>query len=114
MNRTSEALKRELKRLQQSTGLGHELSVIWLPDHKHSSKEGKPLKGQVKNNLISIYLSELSEALETLKHEFIEYLFSQAIQPYVDTINLLNSRLELEAYLKRETIVKALTNLLNR
>ena len=105
-------LEKELRRLQEVAGIGHELSVNWLPDQGQYSKEGRHIRGQVKDRNISIYDSDMSEAQETLKHEFLESLIDKAIQPYRDMINLFLTQVDSEFYLKRETVIRALIKII--
>ena len=100
-------LEVELERLKKITGLGLELKVIAKPGHEPT------LSGEVKYNTIYIYeRAGGDEAVETLRHEFLDYCISQAIQPYKQVTNHLIRILNDDAYRKKESIVEALVKLL--
>jgi hypothetical protein len=96
----------ELGRLQQKLDLGYELSVVWLPDSHNK------LSGEVKENVILIYEDNETNAIETLKHEFLDYLISRTIEPYERIANKLIGLLNDEAYLKKEKLVEVLAALI--
>lgn len=104
-------LAKELKRLKDKLGVGDELLVEWLPGHKRLS-DGRELRGEIRGTTILLYDEELEKAKETLKHELVEWLLDQTTEPYRRLANLLIKSIELEAYLKRETVVKKLEKLL--
>jgi hypothetical protein len=96
----------ELGRLQQKLGLGYELGVVWLPDSHNR------LSGEVKGDQIRIYEDNETKAIETLKHEFLDYLVSKSAEPYEKVANLLIKMINEEAYLRKEKLVEALEALL--
>jgi hypothetical protein len=104
--RVESRLRSELELLKAETGMGQELSVEWVPD------PGSERGGEVKGTVIYIYEESLEEALETLRHEFVDYLVSQAIEPYKSVANKLIQLLNEEAYRRKERIIKALVKLL--
>jgi len=104
--RVESRLRSELELLKAGTGMGQELSVRWVPD------PGSKMCGEVKEGVIYIYEESLEEALETLRHEFVDYLVSQAIEPYMSVANKLIQLLNEEAYRRKERIIGALVNLL--
>jgi len=69
-------LEKELKRLKQCLDLDLDLKVVYTPN------ADKALSGEVKGSGILIYESDEEEALKTLRHEVIDYLISQTIEPY--------------------------------
>jgi hypothetical protein len=99
-------LEVELKRTKEKLGFGHELRVVWIPN-----KDSK-LSGEVKDNIIYVYEPDEDTALQTLKHEIIDYAISQAIEPYKSIANKLIQLLNETAYKKKEEIVENLTKLL--
>jgi hypothetical protein len=99
-------LRSELELLKAVTEMGQELSVKWVPDL------GSERGGEVKEGVIYIYGESLEEALETLRHEFVDYLVSQAIEPYRSVANKLIQLLNEEAYRRKERIIEALVKLL--
>ena len=54
------------------------------------------------------------EAVETLRHEFLDYCISKAIEPYKEVTNRLIRIMNENAYRKKEGIVEALNKLLNK
>jgi hypothetical protein len=70
-------LRRELRRLQQKYGLGWELKdVKWIP------KEGE-FSGEVKNGIVYVYDKKLEEAVKTLRHEFLDQILAEILEPLV-------------------------------
>jgi hypothetical protein len=105
-------LQNELRRLQQKTGLGLELEVLWMPNHVKRNVEGKQLSGEVLGNTIYIYEKDVGEALKTLKHEFFDCIISHQIEkPYKDFINRLIGLFEVEMYKRKEKLVDRLSKL---
>ena len=102
----SQRLEAELEQLKRFFGLGLELKVLWKP-----SLDGV-LSGEVKNNLICLYEEDGEKAVDTLRHEFLDYCVSQAIDPYRKVTNKLIAMVNEEAYSRKEKIVEALTKLL--
>lgn len=100
------SLVEQLAYLKNTLKAGYELDVNWLPG------ENEKLHGEVKGNSICIYDEDEEEALQTLKHEFIDYLVSGAIKPYERLANLLISLFNEEAYAKKEKLVEALCRLI--
>ncbi|MGA2681872.1 MAG: hypothetical protein ABSF44_08745 [Candidatus Bathyarchaeia archaeon] len=106
-------LKMELERLKVLADLGHSLKVVW------SASENLELSGEVKNDVIFIYEENAEKALETLRHEFIDYIISMAIKPYEKVtaiysavVNSVISKLGEEAYQEKEKAVEALVKTL--
>jgi len=99
-------LQKKLERLKKKLNIGHELRVVWLPTP--SSK----LSGEVKDHVIYIYEPDENKAIETLRHEYIDYLVSQAIEPYKTAANAFIKLLNETAYKKKEEVVDALLKLL--
>jgi len=100
-------LEAELERLKKILKLGYELKVRWIPNN--NSK----LSGEVKGETIYIYDEEEELALETLKHEFIDYAISKVIEPYKEVTNRLISLINDDAYRRKERLVEALCHLIN-
>jgi len=104
----SQRLTAELEWLQRFSGLGLELKVVWKP-----GPDGA-LSGEVKNNLIYVYEVDEEKAVDTLRHEFLDYCVRQAIQPYKEVTNRLIRMINEDAYRRKERIVETLVKLLNR
>jgi hypothetical protein len=62
--------------------------------------------------VIYIYEHNESKSLKTLRHEVIDFLVSQAIEPYKNVINHLIKMINEYAYKQKEKIVEALSNLI--
>lgn len=106
MNHVEVKLQEELERLKNSSNLGLDLDVIWLP------RGSNPLLGEVVGKTIKIYHSDEAKAIETLRHEFLDYNVSQAIEPYKTIANALVKLLNAEAYACKEGILEGLGKLL--
>jgi hypothetical protein len=99
-------LETELGRLKCVLELGHHLKLKWSPNN-----DGK-LSGEVKGDCIYIYEEKESQALETLRHEFLDYAISQTIEPYKEVTNRLISVINEEAYRRKEELVERLVQAL--
>lgn len=104
----SQRLEAELEWLRTFFWLGLELKVAWKP-----SPDWK-LSGEVKGNLIYVYEVDEEKAVDTLRHEFLDYCLSQAIEPYKEVTNRLIRMINEDAYRRKEKIVEALVKLLDR
>ena len=78
-----EVLEEELERLKQKLRMGYELKVVWLPNNSSN------LFGEIKVETIYVYEEDFDKALETLRHEFLDYATSQVIEPYKQVANSL-------------------------
>lgn len=107
-NRTSETLQRletELAHLKSKFQMGQELKLLWMPSDGSKS-------GEVIGTTIRIYEADPTKALETLRHEFIEYLLTRdLVAPYKHLINKLISLFEEEMYDRKEKLVERLREL---
>ena len=99
-------LEQELELLKTAFKMGYELGVKWVP------RGSEKLAGEVKADLIFIYDEDEEQAIRTLKHEFIDYLVSQAIMPYKEVTNKLISLINEDAYKRKERLVEALNKIL--
>ena len=104
-SRLQNILERELERLKHTLQMGYELKVVWIPGN--DSK----LAGEVKGNEILIYDETEDEALETLRHEFLDYAISKVIEPYREVANRLISLINEEAYRRKENLIESLSQL---
>jgi hypothetical protein len=100
-------LEEELERLKRLLKMGYELKVVWLPNNNSN------LSGEVKDEMICVYEEDSDKALETLKHEFLDYAISQVIEPYRKIANRLIMLLNEEAYKKKEKLIENLIRLVN-
>jgi len=99
-------LEAKLEQLKKILKLGYELKVRWTPNN--TSK----LSGEVKAETIHIYDINEETAIETLKHEFIDYAISKVIEPYKEVTNKLIMLINEDAYKKKEKLVEALCKLI--
>jgi hypothetical protein len=102
---TQEVLEDELERLKQIMKQGYELTVHWIP--KNDSK----ISGEVIGDQIYIYDTKLEVAMETLKHEFMDYYISKVIEPYKEVTNKLIEMINEQAYQRKEKCVDELCRL---
>jgi len=106
-------LEEELERLKRRVGLGLDLHVVWAPHRIKYNIDGNPLSGEVKGNTIIIYDSSLDRALETLRHEFLDYIISHEIEePYKMLINRLIEVFESVMYKKKERVIERLQSII--
>ena len=110
--RIQQKLKSELKRLKSALDMGHELKVEWLPKDVRNSR-GKQLSGEVVGDTIHIYDEDETAAMATLRHEFLDYAISQAIEPYKEVTNRLISMINEDAYRTKEKLVERLSRLVD-
>ena len=75
----------ELNRLQKITGNNQQFDLIWSPQNDSQ------IEGKVEGNTITIYSENIGDAIDTLQHEFVDYIISQAIKPYIKMVNSLMS-----------------------
>ena len=98
-------LQTELARLKNKLQMGQELELEWIPN------DG-PKSGEVTGSTIRIYEADPTKALDTLRHEFIEYLLTRdLVAPYKRLINKLISLFEEEMYDRKEKLVERLQEL---
>jgi hypothetical protein len=106
-----EELDKELARLKHVLGVVGELKLKWIPS-KSLSKSGKELSGEVRREVVYIFESDCDEAVKTLRHEVIDYLVSQSIEPYKEVTNRLIKMVNEDAYKRKEKVVEALSRLI--
>lgn len=99
-------LEKELEKLKARAGMQRNFKVAWLP--KADSKKD----GEVVGDTIFIYSLDFDEALQTLRHEFVDAVVSSAIEPYLKLVNVLLSAISEVAYKKKEEVVETLLKLL--
>ena len=102
----SKRLQDELEGIQKKFRLGVGLIVIWSPNHNTN------LSGEVKAGVIYVYDEDETTAVQTLRHEVIDYSVSQSMEPYKQVANGLISILNEEAYTRKEKLVEGLVRML--
>jgi hypothetical protein len=95
-----------LEKLKHLLKMNYELKVVWLPNGNSN------LSGEVKGETIYIYEEECDKALETLRHEFLDYAISQIIEPYKQVANSLILILNKNTYERKERLIEALCKFL--
>jgi hypothetical protein len=103
-HRIQQKLDEELERLKRIVVSEQALMVVWMPG------ANKALSGEVQGEQIYIYEQDEVEALRVLRHEFIDLLVSQAIEPYRRMTNALIMIANQEAYGVKERVVDALAS----
>ncbi len=103
-----ETLKGELDSLKKKSGINTNLEVLWIPKADYTKE------GEVIGNRIYIYSTNLSDALETLRHEFFDAMICSATSPYLDLINALLRIISEQAYQKKEDAVESLVRMMRR
>lgn len=101
-----DVLQEELERLKARSGVGRDLKVVWRP----RARSG--LSGEVKGGTVYVYERDEGEAVKVLRHEFIDYVVSQAIEPYRSVANRLVQLVNEMCYKRKEEVVEALLRLL--
>jgi len=102
-----EKLKKELNRLSKRLGLVKQLHVEWIPGGR------KDLSGEVIGSTVYLYSKELPKALETLKHEVIEYyLVKHHEEDYITMINALVEAFNRVMRRRREEVVERLAKII--
>lgn len=99
-------LESELELLKAVSGKGRELQLRWIPDI-NSTKEG-----EVCGRTVYIYSEKIDKAVQTLRHEFLDYLVCKAIEPYQEIVNGLLAVLSERAYGKKEEVVESILKML--
>jgi hypothetical protein len=102
-----QALEAELERLKRTLKLGYELQMHWIPN------EQAKLAGKVLGTCIYIYDQDDEAALDTLRHEFLDYAISQVIEPYKRVTNRLIALVNDLAYTRKERLVETLIQFIN-
>ena len=96
----------ELARLQRITRNNQQFDLIWYPQKNFN------IEGKVDGNVIIIYSENIVDAIDTLQHEFIDYIISQAIKPYANLVNSLMSIITKDAYETKEDAVESMLRLM--
>jgi len=115
MTSVKAALNGELKRLVIKYGFGKELSVVWMPTNEGIAEmfgERKELSGEVIGTKIIVYEHTLIRSLNTLTHEFFEYIFHKnLVRPYINIIEGLEMALQKSSYENKEAFIEVLCDM---
>jgi len=69
--------------------------------------------GEVRNGVVYVYEEDEVKAMETLKHELVDYLVtSKIVKPLVELVNLLIKSRESDIYREKEKIVDVLSKII--
>ena len=99
-------LQAEFQTLMGKLGVQN-LKLVWMPD------SGKSVAGEVRNGVVYVYEEDEVKAMETLKHELVDYLVtSKIVKPLVELVNLLIKSRESDIYREKEKIVDALSKII--
>ena len=99
-------LEAELGSLKEKFQLGQELKLEWIPNKG-------PKSGEVIDATIRVYDADPVKALQTLRHEFIEYILTRdLVAPYKRLINKLITLLEEEMYIRKERLIERFEELI--
>jgi hypothetical protein len=98
-------LEQALERFKDLTGLGQELKVAWKPGRSK-------LTGEVVGNTIYIYTEDPDKALNTLAHEFVEYIIARPQKPLLRFINALLLHVREQAYQETDEAAEAISKIL--
>jgi hypothetical protein len=92
----------QFEKLKQRFPIASSLAAKWVPD------ETREVAGEVKSGTIYVYDEDISSAIRTLAHEVLDYVVSQAIEPYKQVINALVRLLNDQAYSSKERVVESI------
>ncbi len=92
----------QFEKLKQRFPIASSLAAEWVPD------ETRGVAGEVKGGTIYVYDEDVSSAIRTLAHEVLDYVVSQAIEPYKQVINALVRLLNDRAYSSKERVVESI------
>ena len=97
--------------MQRRVRVGYELKVKWSPgqlDHH----DGRKLSEEVRGDTIVTYARSPEEAIELLRHGFLEWLMNRNTKPYRQLINMLITLFEDLQYENKERTIESLERLL--
>ena len=100
-------LDQELSKHKAKFQMAQELKVKWLPNGNNKKS------GEILGKIIHIYEEDGDKALDTLRHEFIEYILTyELVAPYKKLVNKLISLFEEEMYDKKEKLIEKLVKII--
>ena len=99
-------LERELARLERIIPCEEHLTVRWSPQHESK------VSGEVLGNTILVYSETVQEAVETVRHEYLDCLLTrEIIDPLIVMVNAFIKLKERDIYEEKERIVTCLLKL---
>jgi hypothetical protein len=100
------ALEKEFARLKRLIPCDEVTAVSWKPQTRGN------LSGEVLNGTIYVYDENPYDAIDTLKHEYVDCVLTRKIiNPLIATINLLVQDKAREIYKEKERIVNNILKL---
>ena len=105
-------LREKLEKMLEAAGITRHFDVEWVPRHD-SEIEGRVEDGEY-GATITIYSEDIDTAMDTLRHELVDYIISDAIRPYLKAVNALLSVIGEMSYQRKEKSVESLLGLLGR
>lgn len=110
----TEAVTEELQKYQRKTGFGSRFTV-----RVADPSENPVVEGEVAGDIITIYSRSKDHATKVLRHEFVDALIVEAIEPYKQlanlqraAINAMLAQIQEGAYQEKEKIVESLLRLI--
>jgi hypothetical protein len=88
----------ELKRLQNKSHIGHEVTVQWQPSATEYGTDGRKLAEIVKGDTIFIFSSNIEESIKLLRHGFMEWILGQHTKLYLRLVKKLIPLFEEQQY----------------
>lgn len=106
-------MEEKLLNLTLDLNINQSLLIKWEPNKVKKSSYGGLLSGEVVGNTIHIYESNEEKALETLKHEVVDYYVkNKLVNRMEDIINGLIGIIDKEVYRNKEEVVETLCQIL--
>ncbi|MGD0496752.1 MAG: hypothetical protein ABSB28_12075 [Candidatus Bathyarchaeia archaeon] len=100
-------LAKQLVKLKTLIPCDEVTAVRWKP------QVGSSLSGEVAEGIIYVYDEDLRDALETLRHEYLDCILTRKIiNPLTAIVNLFIEDKTREVYRQKERVVDALSKLL--
>jgi len=100
-------LEEELARLKKVVPFEEALTVRWTP-RSHGN-----ISGEVVGNTVYVYDENTQEAINTLKHEYLDCLLTRKmVEPLIAMVNTLIKLQERQIYKEKEQIVATLSKLI--
>lgn len=109
-NQIQQKLQEELNKLKARFNLGHELKVKYFPDRIRINGRGNQLHGEIQANIILIYDKNEKEAINTMYHEYLEFIIYPMKKDFSETINRLNGIINYLLYSSSERVVDRFIN----
>lgn len=111
LNQSDCFLEDEIRSLQKRTKTGYEVKLKWLPGIVRR-RNGKRLAEEVRGNTVIIYADNPQEAIDLVRHGFMEWILNQQTKPYRQLINRLITLFEELQYERKERTIDTLMRLL--